>query len=285
MPKCRRDARFLFARKRCPTGGLILEGAQKKPFETKPFLSGFGINWRQKQWLWHALAPPNKAKRKGLQRHGRRCQVCHRSRLKEAKKLSEPRIPIGFLAWLWNALAPQKPRGKGLQRRGQRRRVFQRSRLKDRCPNAGVMLDFFLQEKGAQLEVWFWRVLQKSFLNQGFQLDSWPGFEMHLAPQKPRGKGLQRRGQRRRVYQRSRLKDRCPNAGVMLDFFLQEKGAQLEVWFWRVLQKSFLNQGYLPIGFFLARLWNALAPPKTKRERPAKGWSKAPSFPKEPPQR
>ena len=81
----------------------------KKPFETRPFLSGFGINWQQKQWLWHALAPPNKAKRKGLQRHGRRCQVCHRSRLKEAKKLSESRIPIGFfLARLWNALAPPK---------------------------------------------------------------------------------------------------------------------------------------------------------------------------------
>ena len=180
MPKCRRDARFLFARKRCPTGFLILEGAQKKPFETTPFLSGFGINWRQKQWLWHAIAPPNKAKRKGLQRHGRRCQVCHRSRLKEAKKLSEPRIPIGFLkkegaqlefwSWrvpkktlwnkafsirLWNKLAP-----------GQRRRVFQRSRLKDRCPNAGVMLDFFLQEKGAQLDFWSWRVPKKNLLKQ-----------------------------------------------------------------------------------------------------------------------
>ena len=43
--------------------------------------------------------------------------------------------------------SPKKPRGKGLQRRGQRRRVFQRSCLKDRCPNAGVILDFFCKKK------------------------------------------------------------------------------------------------------------------------------------------
>ena len=77
MPKCRRDARFLFARKRCPTGGLILEGAPKKLSEPRIPIGFFLAR------LWNALAPPNKAKRKGLQMLGRRRRVFQRSRLKE----------------------------------------------------------------------------------------------------------------------------------------------------------------------------------------------------------
>ena len=107
MPKCRRDARFPFAKRRCPTGVLILEGAQKKPFETRPFLPGFGINWHLKQWLW------------------------------------------------------------------QRRSVFQRSCLKDRCPNAGVMLDFFCKKKVPNWISDLGGCPQKTFWNKAFSIRLW----------------------------------------------------------------------------------------------------------------
>ena len=45
MPKL-----LVFAKKRCPTGVLISEGALQKLYEPRPFLSGFEINWPQKQW-------------------------------------------------------------------------------------------------------------------------------------------------------------------------------------------------------------------------------------------